>query len=174
MERGLKNIHTGNTKGAVQDKTTISFQKMHLKMSSADDVFQHIFLKENFCCFRIQAHEYCFQGHFSIEIYFMENIFIHSRNYIWNYLQVLTRWGRVTHVCIIKLGHRWSDDGLLSVRCWAIIWTNDDSRDSKVQGANMGPIWGRQDPGGPHIGPMNLAIWVIAYWTLIRNKLLKN
>ena len=24
----------------------------------------------------------------------------------------------------------------------------------------MGPIWGRQDPGGPHVGPMNFAIWV--------------
>ena len=23
----------------------------------------------------------------------------------------------------------------------------------------MGPIWGRQDPGGPHVDPMNLAIW---------------
>ena len=31
--------------------------------------------------------------------------------------------------------------------------------DSKVHGANMGPIWGRQDPGGPHAGPMNFAIW---------------
>ena len=31
--------------------------------------------------------------------------------------------------------------------------------DSKVHGANMGPIWGRQDPGGPHVGPMNLAVW---------------
>ena len=31
--------------------------------------------------------------------------------------------------------------------------------DSKVHGATMGPIWGRQDPGGPHVGPMNLAIW---------------
>ena len=31
--------------------------------------------------------------------------------------------------------------------------------DSKVNGANMGPIWGRQDPGGPHVGPMNFAIW---------------
>ena len=30
--------------------------------------------------------------------------------------------------------------------------------DSKVQGPNMGPIWGRQDPGGPHVGPMNFAI----------------
>ena len=24
----------------------------------------------------------------------------------------------------------------------------------------MGPICGRQDPGGPHVGPMNFAIWV--------------
>ena len=32
--------------------------------------------------------------------------------------------------------------------------------DSKVHGANMGPIWGRQDPGGTHFGPMNLVIWV--------------
>ena len=31
--------------------------------------------------------------------------------------------------------------------------------DSKVHGANMGPIWGRQDPDGPHVGPINLVIW---------------
>ena len=30
--------------------------------------------------------------------------------------------------------------------------------DSKVHGANMGLTWGRQDPGGPHAGHMNLAI----------------
>ena len=35
--------------------------------------------------------------------------------------------------------------------------------DSKVHGANMGPIWGRQDPGGPHDGPMNFAIWLHIY-----------
>ena len=34
------------------------------------------------------------------------------------------------------------------------------SPDSKVRGANMGPIWGRQDPGGPRDGPMNFAICV--------------
>ena len=39
--------------------------------------------------------------------------------------------------------------------------------DSKIHGANMGPIWGRQDPGGPHVGPMNLAIWVILVSHLI-------
>ena len=32
--------------------------------------------------------------------------------------------------------------------------------ESKVHGANMGPIWGRQGPGGPHVGPMNFAVWV--------------
>ena len=37
---------------------------------------------------------------------------------------------------------------------------------SKVHGATMGPIWGRQDPGGPHVGPMNLAIWVVSTQTL--------
>ena len=30
--------------------------------------------------------------------------------------------------------------------------------DNKVHGANMGPIWGWQNPGGPHVGPMNFAI----------------
>ena len=32
--------------------------------------------------------------------------------------------------------------------------------DSKVDGANMGPIWDRQDPGGPHVDPMNFGTWV--------------
>ena len=31
--------------------------------------------------------------------------------------------------------------------------------DSKVHGANMGPIWDRQKPGGAHDGPMKFAIW---------------
>ena len=31
----------------------------------------------------------------------------------------------------------------------------------------MGPIWGRQDPGGPHVGPMNHAIWGVLYSTVL-------
>ena len=27
----------------------------------------------------------------------------------------------------------------------------------------MGPTWGRQDPGVPHVGPINFAIWVVDY-----------
>ena len=41
--------------------------------------------------------------------------------------------------------------------CLARIYYNHP--DSKIHGANMGPIWGRQDPFGPHVGPTNLAIW---------------
>ena len=32
--------------------------------------------------------------------------------------------------------------------------------DSKVHGTNAGPTWVLSAPGGPHIGPMNLAIMV--------------
>ena len=39
--------------------------------------------------------------------------------------------------------------------------------DSKVHGANMGPIWGRDDPGGTHVGPMSFAIWVVMYWPVL-------
>ena len=30
---------------------------------------------------------------------------------------------------------------------------------SKVHGANVGSTWGQQDPGGPHVGPMNHTVW---------------
>ena len=35
-------------------------------------------------------------------------------------------------------------------------WQNNP--DSKVHGANMGPTWVLSAPGGPHVGPVNLAI----------------
>ena len=38
-------------------------------------------------------------------------------------------------------------------------WWRRQVPDSKVHGANMGPILGRQDPGWPHGCPMNFAIW---------------
>ena len=36
---------------------------------------------------------------------------------------------------------------------------DNDNPDSKVHGAKMGSTWGRQDPGGPHVSHVNLAIW---------------
>ena len=44
--------------------------------------------------------------------------------------------------------------------CYYAVQNNKIFLDSKVHGANMGPIWGREDPGGPHVGPMNFTIWV--------------
>ena len=44
------------------------------------------------------------------------------------------------------------------------VWcTNNALPDSKVHRANMGPIWDRQDPWGPHVGPMNFAIWAVLW-----------
>ena len=47
--------------------------------------------------------------------------------------------------------------GLTSCQNRPMIWIR--SPDSKIHGANMGSIWGRQNPGEPHVGPMNFAIW---------------
>ena len=43
---------------------------------------------------------------------------------------------------------------------WLLVTTPD----SKVHGANIGPIWGQQYPCGPHVGPINFAIWD-AHWS---------
>ena len=62
-----------------------------------------------------------------------------------------------------------SDNGLLPIR-------RQDIPDSKVHGANMGPPGNyRTHAGGPHVGPMDLAIWdyLDPCW-LIVNWALKN
>ena len=46
-------------------------------------------------------------------------------------------------------------------RCVSVL--ENHNPDSKVHGTNMGPIWGRQDPVGPHAGPMNFAILVTLF-----------
>ena len=49
--------------------------------------------------------------------------------------------------------------------CMWYSWVEQDISfqfpDSKFHGANMGPTWVLSAPGGPHVGLMNLAIWVI-------------
>ena len=49
---------------------------------------------------------------------------------------------------------------LMTSSCYFFSMLNNYPK-SKVHGANMGPIWGWQDTGGPHVGPINFAIWVI-------------
>ena len=43
-------------------------------------------------------------------------------------------------------------------------WCIEYIPDSKVHGANMGPVPGRQDRGGPHVGPMNFANWDVHHF----------
>ena len=106
-------------------------------------------------------------------------------------VSILIDWGRVTHICVGNLTSTGSDNCLSPGRRHATICTDAGilligpsetdfneiliknhtfsfkkvylkmSPDSKVHGANMGPIWGRQDPGGPQVGPMNFAILVV-------------
>ena len=40
------------------------------------------------------------------------------------------------------------------------LWFKKIYPDGKVHGDSIGPIWGWQDPGGPHVGPMKFAIFV--------------
>ena len=44
--------------------------------------------------------------------------------------------------------------------------------DSKVHGANMGPIVGQQEQGGPQVGPRNLDIWDSNSYRKINKKML--
>ena len=48
---------------------------------------------------------------------------------------------------------------LMCIWCWVCRYMLWSIHDSKVHGANMGPTWGRQDPGGSHVGAVNLASW---------------
>ena len=42
----------------------------------------------------------------------------------------------------------------------AVTQTTNGYPDKKVHEAYMGHTWGQQDPGGSHVGPMILVIWV--------------
>ena len=59
----------------------------------------------------------------------------------------------------MPLRRRQSKTHFLEWKCTNFDKNFNEVPDSKFYGANVVPIWGRQDPGGPHVGPMNLAIW---------------
>ena len=60
--------------------------------------------------------------------------------------------------CHLTKIHSWTSSTTIITRIY--------NTDSKVHGTNMGPIWGWQDPGGPHVGPMNFVIWEVSrFWS---------
>ena len=51
-------------------------------------------------------------------------------------------------------------DLLFSILYFILLYISNDVGMTALIARFMGPIWGRQDPGGPHVGPMNSVIWV--------------
>ena len=87
----------------------------------------------------------------------------------WNYLSMpQTPFFLHSTNSIVNLGYeKWAPERKHSATGWTKNF--DMYLDSKVHGANMGPIWGRQDPGGPHDCPMNFAIWVQLICAMLGN-----
>ena len=67
---------------------------------------------------------------------------------------ILQLWRKGIFICIIIFSEKNVCEMETSTVCV------DYFPDSKVHGTNMGPTWVLSAPDGPHIGPMNLAIWV--------------
>ena len=78
----------------------------------------------------------------------------------WNFFKLQTWW---CGGCNVIVTYVWTSDGatlvLMNQRNENRHRCIEDNPDSKVHGANMGPVWGRQGPGGPHISHMNFTIW---------------
>ena len=55
-------------------------------------------------------------------------------------MNVLTHWGRVTHICVSKLTVVGSDNGLSPDRRQAIIWTNDGILSIEPLGTNFNGV----------------------------------
>ena len=91
---------------------------------------------------------------------------------------VIYRWLSNTAVTQVQWqGNYLSDDKSCGTNCVSIKFEMMiaclnivHNPDSNIHGANMGTIWGRQDPGGSHVVHMNLAIWevliLILFWLM--------
>ena len=65
------------------------------------------------------------QDYFSVSVLHISiAFFTHHRSGNWINKSMLTHWGRVTHICVVKLIIIGSDNGLSPGRRQAIIWTN--------------------------------------------------
>ena len=74
-----------------------------------------------------------------------------------NLLAIQIHWTASLQTAINFFSHWFSHNwfGWRFLTCLSSMPTKKDP-DSKVHGANMGPIWDQQDPGGPHGSPMNM------------------
>ena len=95
-------------------------------------------------------------------IHSLENSCFQVNNYARSWAAWHYRKKRNVHIVALRVGIQRC---LADARSVSVSWRHHvyvyHFPDSKVHGAYMGPTWGRQDPGGPHVGPMNLAIRVV-------------
>ena len=66
----------------------------------------------------------------------------HQQPWYWPSPRTLTHWGRVTHLCVVKLATIGSDNGLSPGRLHAIIWTNAGILLIRTLGTNFSEILG--------------------------------
>ena len=88
----------------------------------------------------------------------------------WEILVVIIQAPKVVDICGVRTSFSTSTNfTIIALPLWTcfcskmptvtnLIIGYETVPDSKVHEAYMGPTWGRQDPGGPHVDPMNLAI----------------
>ena len=84
-------------------------------------------------------------------------------NVSWNHIDHSVLTVNTTKFCPHKYAWPSQKVALPSPQVFVMIWflCRKNSPDSKVHGTNMGTIWGQQDPDGPHVGPMDFAIWEV-------------
>ena len=73
--------------------------------------------------------------------------------YIYIYISTIDILIILLYLCYVKLNNFYSD-----LNQYQIYGLNPDGN---VRVANMGPTWVLVAPGGPHVGPMNIAIRVV-------------
>ena len=95
-------------------------------------------------------------------------------------VMTLLRWGSIKPVCQFQWHIAINPFNIVGLFYWQrlteirglnkcsvlLVYLSEADRkypNSKIHGANMGPVWGRHDPGGSHVGPMNFGIWVWSF-----------
>ena len=73
---------------------------------------------------------------------------------LWAVIIISTPWH--AWLCVYSMSNE-----MCSWFCNALFCFSYGIPDSKVHGANMGPIWGQQDPGGPHVAPWTLLSGIV-------------
>ena len=69
--------------------------------------------------------EFDYGGSALVDVCIIDNLMRNQFHHFWCHFFLLTRWGRVMHICVDKLTIIGSDNGLSPDRRQAIIWTHD-------------------------------------------------